>query len=101
MSKWADFAIHAVRFNSAHTHIDRVRAFPDNGDKLGISEEHLRQDIVAAIKRGVTYVTTFKDDQGNWSKGQPVFIVSINGNDYIKTVENRKEVDNLDNLPEF
>ena len=26
MSKWADYGISAVRYNSAHTHIDRVRA---------------------------------------------------------------------------
>lgn len=25
MSKWADYGVSAVRFNSAHTHIDKLR----------------------------------------------------------------------------
>ncbi len=101
MSKWADYGISAVRFNNAHTHIDRVMALPDNGDAFGASTDHARTDIVAAIKRGVTYVTIFKDSNNKWSKGQSVYIVKINGTEYIKTVDNGKAVDNLDNLPEY
>ena len=29
MAKWADYGISAVRYNSEHTHIVRVRAYPD------------------------------------------------------------------------
>ena len=32
MAKWADFAISAVRFNAAHTHIDRVKVHTDDGE---------------------------------------------------------------------
>lgn len=101
MSKWADYCISDVHFNSAHTHIDRVRARPDNGDKLGVASDHARADIVAAIKGGVTYVTVFKDKDGNWTKGQPVYIIRVHGTEYIKTVDNGKPIDNLDNLPEY
>jgi hypothetical protein len=101
VSKWADYGISAVRFNSAHTHIDRVRAHPDNGDTIGAAAEYARADIIAAIKKGTSFVTIFKGSDGRWSKGQPVYIIKINGTEYIKTVDNGKAVDNLDNLPEF
>lgn len=101
MSKWADFGISAVKFNYAHTHIDKVKVHPDNGETIGSSVEHARTDIVNAIKKGTTFVTIFKGDDGKWKKGQPVYIIKINGIEYIKTVDNGKAVDNLDNLPEF
>jgi len=100
MTKWADYCISAVRFNAGHTHIDRVRAHPDNGDTMGSPTDYERAAIVKAIKDGVTFVTIFWND-GKWRKGQPVFIVRINGVEYIKTVDNGKAQDNLDNLPEF
>lgn len=101
MSKWADYGISAVRFNSAHTHIDRVRAHPDNGDTIGTAAEYARADIIAAIKKGTSFVTIFKGGDGRWNKGQSVYIIKVNGTEYIKTVDNGKAVDNLDNLPEF
>jgi hypothetical protein len=101
VSKWADYGISAVRFNSAHTHIDRVRAHPDNDDTIGAAAEYARADIIAAIKKGTSFVTIFKGSDGRWNKGQPVYIIKINGTEYIKTVDNGKAVDNLDNLPEF
>lgn len=101
MSKWADFGISAVRFNATHTHIDKVRAHSDNGDLIGVSSENSRQEVVAAIKQGISFITIFKRDANKWDKGQPVRIIAINGQEYLKTVENKTEVDNLDNLPEF
>lgn len=101
MSKWADFGISEVRFNAPHTHIDKVRVRPDNEKSFGLPIEYSRLDIVSAIRKGTSFVTIFKGDEGNWNKGQSVFVIRINGQDYIKSVENKTEKDNLDNLPEF
>ena len=101
MSKWADYGISAVRFNTAHTHIERVRAHPDNNDTIGTPIEYDRVAIVAAIKRGVTFVTIFKGGNDKWNKGQAIYIIKVNGVEYLKTVDNGKAVDNLDKLPEF
>jgi hypothetical protein len=101
MAKWADYGIYEVRFNNAHTHIDRVRAYPDNGEQFGTTVEFARTEVVAKLKDGVTFITIFKTDDAKWRKGQPVYIIKINGTEYIKTVDNGKAVDNLDNLPEF
>lgn len=101
MAKWADYGISAVRFNAARTHIDRVRAHPDNGESIGAGAEYTRQDVVAAIKNGTTFVTIFKTSAGKLNKGESVYIVRINGTEYIKTVADGQAKDNLDNLPEF
>lgn len=57
--------------------------------------------VIADLRRGVSYVTVFKGDNDKWNKGQSVFIVTINGVEFIKTVEDKTTKDNLDELPEF
>jgi hypothetical protein len=101
MTKWADYGISAVRFNPRHTHIDQVQVTPDQGESFGASSTEQRDNVVSAIKRGVTFITIFRGSDNNWKKGQPVFIDRINGIDFLKTVPNGKPIDNLDNLPEF
>jgi hypothetical protein len=101
MAKWADYGIYAVRFNVRRTHIDRVRAMPDNGESFGSSVEMARTDVISAIKREVTFVTIIKGTDDKWKLGSKVFIVIINGTEYIKTVNDNTAQDNLDNLPEF
>jgi hypothetical protein len=101
MPKWADYLIYGVQFNQQHTHINRLRIAVDNGDSVGQTSEHTRQDIVAAIQRGTTFVTIYKNAQGSWDKGKQVYVIRLNGTDYLKTVNDNKLVDNLDNLPEF
>ena len=100
MAKWADYGISAVRYNTSHTHIDRVRIHEDNGDSFGAPAEHERETIVKAIKDGVTLIT-IPYANGQWQKGQPVFIIKVNGVEFIKTVDNGLARDNLENLPEF
>src|SRR4051812_24496793 len=92
-TKWADYGISAVRYNAAHSHIDRVRAHVDNGQTIGPGDEYLRPDVVAAIKRGVTFVTIVNNG-GKWNKGQPVNIVVIGGIEYLKTKNNGLPGDN-------
>lgn len=101
MAKWADYLISAVRYNARHTHIDQVRIHEDMGDNVGEGETYSRQAVVNALYEGTTFVTIFKNDQNSWNIGQKVQIIKVNGTDYIKTVDNGREEDNLENLPEF
>lgn len=101
-NKWADYCISAVKYNNSHTHIDKVKAYMDNwGDTFVNLNEYNRVQIISMIKNWKTFVTTIKDSDGKWKKWQPVFIIVINNIEYIKTVANNKEVDNLEDLPEF
>ena len=101
MAKWADYCIFSVRFNTSRTHIDRVRAYPDNGDSFGSAIEFSRAGVVSEVKGGTTFVTTFKGTDGKYKLGNTVFITIINETEYIKSVRDNTPVDNLDNLPEF
>ena len=101
MSKWADYGISAVRYNTDHTHITMVRIHADNGETIGHASDQNRQHVISEIKKGTTFVTITKNAEGKWNKGQPVYIIKVNGTEYIKTVDNKKECDNLENLPEF
>ena len=101
MAKWADYCISAVRYNAEHTHIVKVMVYPDNGDKLGNSSEWARLDVVNAIGQGNSFVTIYKNSNGNFDKGEDVRVVTVNGVKYIRTDANSKASDNLGNLPEF
>lgn len=101
MAKWADYLISAVRYSSNHTHIDQVKAHEDMGDSVGEGKIYSRQTVVDAINKGTTFVTIYTNPEGKWNKGQKVFVIIVNGSSYLKTVDNKKEEDNLENLPEF
>jgi hypothetical protein len=101
MNKWADYGISGVRFNVAHTHIDQVQINQDNGDSIGGGVVQRRTDVINAIKQGTTFVTIFRNGNNQWNKGMSVFVIPVNGIEYLKTVDNGKAIDNLDNLPEI
>lgn len=101
MAKWADYCITAVRFNDKHTHIDQAKRRLDKGESLGEASIVSRETVIADLRRGTTYVTSFKGSNDKWDRGQTVFITKVNGVEYIKTVEDNTTKDNLDELPEF
>ena len=100
-NNWADFGISQVRYNPGHTHIDKALAHPDTGSAFSPPTKMARQDVIVAIRAGLSFITITKDADGKWAKGQPVYVIRINGVEYIKTVDNREERDNLGCLPEF
>lgn len=101
MSKWADYLISAVRYNDKHTHINQVKVHEDKGETVGSSTDWLRQSVINYIKKGYTFCTIVMGSDNKWQKGQKVIVVNIRGVEYIKTVDNGKESDNLENLPEY
>jgi len=100
MTKWADYCISAVHYNTDHQHIVRTKVYEDNGDTLGTEKEWMRSEVVSAIEIGKTFITIFRKDD-KWAKGQEVRPITINGTKYIRTDANSRAADNLDNLPEY
>lgn len=88
-----------VRYNAAGTHIDVVETFI-NGSPF---REMLRTDVVSEIQRNTsTYQTaTPKRGTDTFDSGATVYVVKINGADYLKTVNDGIAGDNLGNLPRF
>jgi hypothetical protein len=99
-TKWADYIITAVRFNSTNTHIEAVQIRADNGDTVGTVSEATRSQIVNSIESGTTFCTaTSAGDK--WHKGAAVKVVVIDNQKFIKTKADNSKADNLDNLPTF
>jgi len=101
MEKWADYCISAVRYDNKKTHIDKVEVREDLGDKVGAPEEWSREKVVSALENGDEFVTIFKNNKGNYDKGQKVEIIKVNTKKYIRTNRNKVASDNLENLPTF
>lgn len=101
MDKWADYLISEVSYNNERTHISKVKAHEDKGDSVGPAEECSREAIVKVIKQGTTFVTIFKGQNGKWNKGKDVHIIKIGTEEFLRTDQNQRKVDNLENLPEF
>ena len=101
-TQWATYLISAVRYDSAGTHIDKVRVHPDNGNTVGPGTEQLRQRVVSLIDAGTTFATiTFDGSNNTWRYGAKVEVILIDGQKFIRTVPDRTKADNLGSLPEF
>jgi hypothetical protein len=98
--KWADYLISQVRYNSAGTHIEKAMSHVDNGDSVGVGTEVTRQTVVTRLESGSTYATITKSD-GKWHKGASVYVITVEGVKYIKTVADNTKKDNLGDLPRF
>ena len=101
MSKWANYGISAVKFNSGRTLVDKVVAQLDLETIFGTPSEFSRGEIVAAVKKNFSFVTIFTREDGKWKKGELIRLARINGKEFLKTVDDPSEADTLNGLPEF
>jgi hypothetical protein len=102
VAKWADYIITAVRHNAGDVHIDRVRAQEDLGESLGPVQELSRAQVVKMIEQGKTFYTGPKSlkEPGKFTKGAPVLVQPVTTN-FIKSKQDNRVSDNLDELPRF
>jgi len=100
-TKWADYLITKVRFNSAKTHIDEVEVRADNGDTAGSPTKIKRSTVISKLESNYTYCTATKGSDGKFQKGAAVKIYKYDGEKFIKTKADGIKKDNLDNLPTF
>jgi hypothetical protein len=98
-TKWADFVITAVRFNSAGTHIEDVQTSEHTGTELINQTTKSRHTVVTQIASGYTFCTATKGSDDLWHKGAAVKIYEYDSEKFIKADSSKK--DNLDNLPTF
>lgn len=116
MSKWADRVILAVRYSQnekSNKVIDKVKVSDykvakSEGDKDKFENKRTlsRTDVIADIKKKITYVTAYKSgktkgSQTFYNKGEIVIIDTVDSEEYIKTERNNKTEDNLDEIEEF
>jgi CRISPR/Cas system-associated protein Csm6 len=102
-TKWADFVIAAVRFNSAVTHIEEVQVYEHDAEnsKLVNMVIKRRASVIAELDSSCSYVTAIESSTGNFEKGAEVKVYEYDSEKFIKTKADGIKKDNLDNLPTF
>jgi hypothetical protein len=100
MNKWADYCISHVRFNPEKTHIYQVKVLEDGSDRLLDIGIWTRTEVLNSLNDGKTFCTIIEGTNA-WEMEAIVKKVTINNKDYIKTIKDSIEKDNLGNLPTF
>ena len=100
MEKWADFIISRVRYDDDHSRIIECEVFPDFGEGLGAKTHHSRTTIASNLENN-HYLTVYKNEKGNFIKGDNVIRYLLDGEYFIRTDGNKLKKDNLGKLPEY
>jgi hypothetical protein len=101
MVKWADYCISNVRHNNTNTYIEQVKVRQDLDESLGVPIIWERADILDSLRNNESFCTIIEGTNNNWNLDAYVEIVNIKGIDYIKTVKDSNEKDDLGKLPTF
>jgi hypothetical protein len=101
MQKWADYLISSVRTNPTSCLVDSMEIHSDFGNMVCETVIASRADVIANIKRGITYSTVFKTAMGKWRKGDDVHLVIVNGQEYLRTDSECVAKDQFDEVPEL
>jgi hypothetical protein len=100
LQKWADYLISGVKTDS-NQNLITVEAHSDFGCMVCETAVFSRADVIANLKKGVTFSTVFKTPMGKWRKGEDVRLVTVNGVEFLRTDNNCVAQDQFDNVPEI
>jgi ABC-type phosphate/phosphonate transport system ATPase subunit len=101
MQKWADYLISGVKSATGSNTIQFVEIHSDYGCLVCETTIVPRADVIANIKKGTSYVTVFKTAMGKWRRGEDVRVVTVNGQEYLRTDAKPIASDNFDDVPEL
>ena len=97
MEKWADYLISEVNYDSNHLISNAVR-HEDTPQGITSGSGIDRMNIASDIKNGVSYMTIY-NGKDRWTKGQKIFVFSINGNPYLRIDGNKVKSDFFGDIP--
>ena len=100
-NKWADFVITAVKRGSSSGRITQVQIHKDLGNSLSNPEIVDKMVVAHNIKKGKKYITVFKISETNWEPGEYVRAYVKDGEAFIRTDDNKVDLDNLGTLPDI
>lgn len=101
MQKWADYLISGVKSEVGSNRIHHVEIHSDFGCLVCETKILSRAEVIESIKKGTSYVTVFKTAMGKWRRGEDVRVVTVNGEEYIRTDAKPVASDNFDDVPEL
>lgn len=95
-SKWADYCISAV--DTKEDTVDRVKILRDEGALLLDEQTWNRAELVDAMLKGTTFVTTVLEE-GGWIRRDEVTLVNCDGATYLRVDGMQVSADDLGALP--
>ena len=98
MSKWADFVISEVSYDSNHL-ISKAKRHKDSDNGIGEGKVVDRLTITSDIKNGLSYITIYSG-LSSWKKGHIIRTFRIGGQPYLRIDGNKVKLDNLGDLPQ-
>ncbi len=101
MSDRADYYIEKVRYTKDHSRIIWVSVREDNSKKLSGAYNMVRERIMKLMHDGKQFMTIFRNDEGKYRKGQRIQLISVKGNEFIRTDPEQADKDKLEDLPEY
>lgn len=101
LQKWADYLISAVKTNPNRPCVDTLEVHSDLGNMVCQTEILTRIDVIANIKKGVTYSTVFRTAMGKWRKGEDVYLVTVDGKEFLRTDKKSIAQDQFESVPEL
>lgn len=74
MNKWADYLISAMRItqNPNNRLIAYFKVHKDKGECIGAGTTWTEDEVLEAIKKGNSFITIYKENNGRWKKGSGV-----------------------------
>jgi hypothetical protein len=101
MQKWADYLVSSVKTKTGGSTIESLEVHSDFGSMVCETSIISRADVIANIKRGVTYSTVFRTAMGKWRKGDDVHLVTLDGKEFLRTDSELVAKDQFDDVPEL
>ena len=99
MAIWAFYLISCSKFDKENKLIVKVGAHRDSEDGFGDMMFQKRNQIISNWKKGKSYMTLILKPNGGFKAGEKIKIVTIDGQEYIKTTDDGKPEDNIGELP--
>ena len=99
MTKWADYLISAVKYDSDRR-IIQVRQHKDTGEAIGDGEIVDKATIASNINNGISYKTIFSS-LSTWKLGDRVKTSRVDNDFCLRIDDNKVKHDNLGPLPEL
>ena len=84
-----------IVYDASHTYALTLVVHPIFGNFVGEAAPYTRANVIKSIQAGAKFSMLQKDDDGMWSYGPRIFVVVVNGIEYLKTGIDNENADRL------
>jgi len=98
--QWADYGLCKVDYDHAHEKIIKAKVVPSPSYRAGETREMTREEIIQAMKDGKSFVV-LEEHHNRWKKAGPLYLVEVDGEDYVRMRRSQIPRDSHRGLPEY